>query len=552
MALIPLSGGLRLYDGVEGNIIADKELVKMKIPVPKADINARDAIPPENRTIGMECKVGKKTYKLIGGTENDNWKEIASEENNEWDGKYYMYGQSTYDAWMPELQEVVTVFRLQKTTKSRVAIHKAEKGGVYTITKGTSDSFRVGVCEGNPIDGRYQRLIINDKNATSCRVELQDDEDTIIIGVSAANNEPELSIIKEGAVKIDLSNDAISVKKLNQSELHDTIKYKGNFVSHIAPSTYEQKTEYIPAVKPSTGNLETIYGLWDALVTAHPAYMSSTVLEEDDAGLEIKQYTISPVAHNFASNADGFAPLKVLYFAGLHGDEFNLVYDDYIFFKDLVENAALTEFDPTLRMIFDNFKFIITPICTPWAYNNYSRTNSNGVNINLNFPANWKLTEEGQQYSGTHAGSEKETQAIMKCINDHPDAFFIVDHHGTDNFTNGQKIGYTATDWLLVRKIMFAVNQRFDTYVKNKYEWITGDNEVNLTRGVMTTRNFSNIAGLSQYVYKLGRKGMLLELCGTLGNDYPNGTLEDYQKIATAYMGLLWQTIALFNNEFFK
>lgn len=66
------------FNGSE-NILVNKELVKMGIPIVCADITARDAIPESDRLVEgkyAKAQVGDKIYKLDGGIANANWQEV--------------------------------------------------------------------------------------------------------------------------------------------------------------------------------------------------------------------------------------------------------------------------------------------------------------------------------------------------------------------------------------------------------------------------------------------------------------------------------------------
>lgn len=79
MADIELAGSIGLKTGMESiNLIPNVELVKMKIPVPVADVTERDAIPAGERIIGMKATTGDTTYQLVGGIDNANWEEVTT------------------------------------------------------------------------------------------------------------------------------------------------------------------------------------------------------------------------------------------------------------------------------------------------------------------------------------------------------------------------------------------------------------------------------------------------------------------------------------------
>lgn len=108
--------------------------------------------------------------------------------------------------------------------------------------------------------------------------------------------------------------------------------------------------------------------------------------------------------------------------AGIHGgDEWNTV---------TLANQLIRYLDQTLNLIPDNVTLYILPNLNPdgeaRAHNKYGRLNHNGVDLNRNFPVNWKMDWDRSgcwnslpTSGGTGPGSEVETQALMNFINDH-------------------------------------------------------------------------------------------------------------------------------------
>ena len=114
----------------------------------------------------------------------------------------------------------------------------------------------------------------------------------------------------------------------------------------------------------------------------------------------------------------------VLLTAGVHGYERCSVMGLYLFAKALCE-------DPTMSAIRNGITIKIIPIVCPSAYNNNSRTNSNGVNINRNFDADWIQTEQGSDYSGSAPADQLETQVVQSWLNANTDATLYIDWHNS-------------------------------------------------------------------------------------------------------------------------
>jgi predicted deacylase len=108
--------------------------------------------------------------------------------------------------------------------------------------------------------------------------------------------------------------------------------------------------------------------------------------------------------------------------AGIHGgDEWNTV---------TLANQLIGYLDQNPNLIPEDVTLYILPNLNPdgeaRAHNKYGRLNHNGVDLNRNFPANWKLDWDRSgcwnslpTSGGTGPGSEVETQTLMKFINDH-------------------------------------------------------------------------------------------------------------------------------------
>ena len=107
---------------------------------------------------------------------------------------------------------------------------------------------------------------------------------------------------------------------------------------------------------------------------------------------------------------------------GIHGgDEWNTV---------TLANQLIKHLNQHPNIIPDNVKLYILPNLNPdgeaRAHNKYGRLNQNGVDLNRNFPVHWQKDWDRAgcwnylpTSGGTEPGSEVETQALMKFIEDH-------------------------------------------------------------------------------------------------------------------------------------
>ena len=119
---------------------------------------------------------------------------------------------------------------------------------------------------------------------------------------------------------------------------------------------------------------------------------------------------------------------KVLVIGVFHGDE---PQGEYLI-KKYKEDVDVT-----------NLLFL--PCLNPYGKKNNIRTNSNGVDLNRNFPTkNWALTEKNEFYGGDFPASEKETRFVIELVEKYtPEViltlhapFKIVNYDGAKNQRN--------------------------------------------------------------------------------------------------------------------
>ncbi len=108
--------------------------------------------------------------------------------------------------------------------------------------------------------------------------------------------------------------------------------------------------------------------------------------------------------------------------AGIHGgDEWNTVTLANQLIEYVNQNPSVIPQDVTLYILRN-----LNPDGESRAHNKYGRVNSNGVDLNRNFPVNWQADWKRAgcwnylpTTGGSSAGSEPETQAVMNFIASH-------------------------------------------------------------------------------------------------------------------------------------
>lgn len=113
--------------------------------------------------------------------------------------------------------------------------------------------------------------------------------------------------------------------------------------------------------------------------------------------------TPPPVELIFKKSSNSTAK-TILIIGGFHGEE---PQGDFVIRKYLVEKD--------FSKIKNNIYFI--PCLNPWGKDRGIRVNSNGVDLNRNYPTkNWLQTEKDENYSGDRPASEVETNFMIKLL----------------------------------------------------------------------------------------------------------------------------------------
>lgn len=163
-----------------------------------------------------------------------------------------------------------------------------------------------------------------------------------------------------------------------------------------------------------------LYAIYDDLVQNYPTWISRAAdIGQDAAGNAIRQYIVrlhNPVLSytetraepNYWSEVNDYD--IILLSSGTHGDEKTSAHGLALAIKDLVESN-----DAWATYIKSNLIIKIIPCLNLWGYDNNSRNNYNGVNLNrdaIDF-------------------TQPESQAIKTWIDSNRDAILYLDVHNT-------------------------------------------------------------------------------------------------------------------------
>src|SRR5699024_3933472 len=167
---------------------------------------------------------------------------------------------------------------------------------------------------------------------------------------------------------------------------------------------------------------DVVYGLYDELMNANPDYITRKEWGRTDTDIPIYEYTFNPPR---PSDLNVLKPYpKIIMGASIHGGEGLSVISLYYLMKRICEGW---ESDKTLEKLRHNFIFSICPIRSPQDYDDKTYVNSNGVNINRNFPYRWE--ERNDSTKGSEPFSEIESQVQRDIIEANDDAIHHIDIH---------------------------------------------------------------------------------------------------------------------------
>lgn len=205
-----------------------------------------------------------------------------------------------------------------------------------------------------------------------------------------------------------------------------------NFVFDISvPSDIFRFTETLPDYTGlQTVTHQSINSLFDTLVDND--YVTKETLLQDAYSNDVFLYRFTPKKSEIDK---GEKRLKIFINCGLHG--FEKVSSPAVFemLKDMITKSDSVPFYDFLR---NNVDFLIIPVANPSGWDDFTRTNRNGVDLNRQFPWNWKRITDttSSTYSGTAPLTENEAINVHNILVDEkPD--FAIDFH---NFHLGSNI----------------------------------------------------------------------------------------------------------------
>ena len=314
------------------------------------------------------------------------------------------------------------------------------------------------------------RKILNDE-----AVEASDEFDTLTKAVTKV--EEDYKGLKK--IMIDENNAANLQNQVNQTNAQLADNVQLTEVAHTNPtmlwkSPSQPKGQDIIFNSPwGPEKIDLFYAKYDELCNEFPEYVRSEIIGYDQSGLyPIKKYVFEPKRYE----------KTVLFSSLIHAGEL-------VGYRGLLRTMQHICRDykkyPQLSYLRNMVKIVVVPIINVHGMTTGKRENSRGVDLNRNFPYRW--TNKGVNY-GESAGSEAETKAMIKVVNDENPSL-VIDFHCTENriLTNEVYCSVSAFEKSNTNKLIKVINTIFPnakkqlhySYEPMFYNWCVASKKIN-------------------------------------------------------------------------
>ena len=454
---------------------------------------------------------------------------IQKNKANIHDGKYYvgyLGGNAPNNFWLTRDPS-----NIQSPEVGRCAILKIDPNKTYYIKRSndtdrlTAGSFS-NIPQHSDAPNKYEEF---QGNSGVFKTGNDDRYLVVVVTSTTQNKTPERLQVSEIPItdyeapyKFDLNKVGINSTK----EVENTVNFiiEGDLNTDYTPFSFVENTN---------PKLNDVYSHFDNLVSRYPDYIKKIKLGAENTGLPINVYRfIPPQTRSFTEDIP-----KILHVCGIHGGEKESIRGTMMFYQDLCEHWSDNELLETLRW---NIQFDVIPAFNAWGVENDSRDNSNGVNLNRNFPPFWQHNDEGYDSSGSEPLSEIESQLLDNFISENGDYFFAIDHHRFNTFESDGYVIWTGTRMSEnMNKLLSGWSRKMNVKFHKEHSDLVNPNE----NYVAVHENYVSSAKgwLSSYFFEKGIPGTILEVSRT-------SNLVEY---TTGALGMLFATATkeIINNK---
>ena len=405
--------------------------------------------------------------------------------------------------------------------KGVVTVDQITPGEKYTVSRkiNSSNRFIIVTYEKEPKVGSESVRTINSDNSNnilSFTAGAKENYVVVYVSINDNFNLPEEFQIEKGDQKTDyVKPNAVEIELVNAPTSSVQTPDKKLNITHVLQSNYDAQSEYI---SPYTNDVNFLHGMYDESVSAYPDYVTKTVLGHEPTGLPIHQYDFKPPEPKYAAGVTGEYK-KIIVVSSIHGMEKHAAVGTAKFFKAL---CADWRNDSVLEMLRWNIHFIVIPALNPWGYNANERKNSNGVDLNRNFPTGWRSGNDptARDYPGPSAASEIETQIMQRVIADNKDALFMFDHHNSGGWDVIRYLVWSASNDSRIREMLSGFNHFIAAQMKRKFSYFPENESLQYLSSPVD-------GGLARYAYGEGIDSALLESSVGLSSEHETQILNE-------------------------
>jgi len=288
---------------------------------------------------------------------------------------------------------------------------------------------------------------------------------------------------KKDGVSVDVTRSIIE----NDYDIYNkydgnTYKYRNNWLvdKHLQSTSWDSFLNEQDMVDVSADHstitydntiMSQLYSKYDSLVASYPEYVSR-VDAADLVGLIYPEYANGIIAGHgtyletpayktymykfidnnvIAGNEHNNRKYRIFIISAAHGQERLGAVTAWMFLKRLCENMAT---DYNFFLLRSTFDIYVVPCLNGYGLFHNQRNNANNVNLNRNYPTkHWVSGVPGDDYGGDSAGSEFETQIVVK-LTDMIKPHFPIDLH---NYGNGASQVYTIPRSEIAAKLSYRI-----------------------------------------------------------------------------------------------